>query len=120
MTPEINATSFGSITIDSKKYDHDVVIGLGGEITKRNKKLSKELYGTSHKISLAEAKFIYTTGVEKLLIGSGMFGRVHLSDEAKTFLEDKSVEVIFAKTSKAIRRWNDASGKMIGLFHITC
>lgn len=120
MTPEINSTSFGSITIDGVNYDHDVIIDLAGKVSKRKKKLSKEIYGTSHKISLAEAEHIFDPAAESLLIGSGIFGRVHLSDEAKAFFESKNVEVIFAKTSKAIRLWNHAKGKMIGLFHITC
>lgn len=120
MTPTINSTTFGSITIMGKKYDHDVLIDLNGEVTKRKKKLSKELYGTSHKISLAEAEYIYKPGVEKLLIGSGKFGRVHLSEEAATFFIEKQAELIFAPTPKAIKLWNQASGKMMGLFHVTC
>jgi hypothetical protein len=120
MNPEINETSFGSITIDGKAYSHDVLIDLNGEVTKRKKKLSKELYGTSHKISLAEAEYIYKPGVEKLLIGSGMFGRVFLSEEAAAFFDEKQVQVILAATPKAIKRWNEASGAWVGLFHITC
>ena len=43
---EIERTAFGTITIDGKTYDHDVVIRLSGEIVKRKKKLSKKYYGT--------------------------------------------------------------------------
>ena len=39
---EIERTAFGTITIDGKTYDHDVVIRLSGEIVKRKKKLSKK------------------------------------------------------------------------------
>jgi hypothetical protein len=45
---QIENTTFGSITIDGKTYEHDVVIRLSGEVVKRKKKLSKKLYGTSH------------------------------------------------------------------------
>ena len=45
---KIDATRFGSITIDGETYDHDVVIRLSDEVIKRKKKLSKRLYGTSH------------------------------------------------------------------------
>ena len=31
---EIERTTFGTITIDGKTYDHDVVIRLSGEIVK--------------------------------------------------------------------------------------
>lgn len=120
MLPTINSTSFGSITIEGVKYSHDVLIRLDGEVSKRKKKLSKELYGTSHKISLAEAQHIYEEGAETLLIGSGMFNRVHFSEEAETFFKEKGVEVVLAATSKAIKLLNKIEGKNIGLFHVTC
>ena len=41
-TMGIQGTEFGSITIDGKPYEHDVVIHLSGKVEKRQKKLSKE------------------------------------------------------------------------------
>jgi len=43
VTMTIDSTTFGTITIDGKTYEHDVVIRLSGEIVKRKKKLSKKL-----------------------------------------------------------------------------
>jgi len=40
---EIEGTTFGTITIDGKTYEHDVVIRLSGEVLKRKKKLSKKV-----------------------------------------------------------------------------
>ena len=34
---EIENTTFGTITIDGKTYEHDVVIRLSGEVVKRKK-----------------------------------------------------------------------------------
>src|SRR5215472_2748789 len=68
---EIEGTKFGSITIDRKTYQHDVVIRLSGEVIKRKKKLSKKYYGTSHVLSKDEAKFVFEKGCEQLIIGSG-------------------------------------------------
>ena len=42
---EIESTTFGTITIDGKTYEHDVIIRLSGEVVKRKKKLSKKYYG---------------------------------------------------------------------------
>ena len=47
-TMMIERTTFGTITIDGKTYEHDVIIRLSGEVVKRKKKLSKKYYGTSH------------------------------------------------------------------------
>jgi hypothetical protein len=52
MQPRIDRTQFGSITIDGKVFEHDVLIRLGGQVEKRKKKLSKAVYGTSHTVSL--------------------------------------------------------------------
>jgi len=59
MKPKIDRTQFGSITIGGKVLENDVIIGLSGKVKKRKKKLSKAIYGTSHIISLDEAKFVY-------------------------------------------------------------
>jgi len=120
MKPEIGSTEFGSITIEDETYEHDVVIHLDGTIVKRKKKLSKEIYGTSHKISLAEAEFVFEKGAQHLIIGSGQEGMVELSDEASQYFEEKDCEVFLFPTPEAIEAWNKAEGKTIGLFHVTC
>jgi hypothetical protein len=63
---EIENTTFGTITIDGKTYEHDVLIRLSGEVVKRKKKLSKKYYGTSHVLSKDEAKFVYEQGCKQL------------------------------------------------------
>lgn len=120
MKPQIDATQFGSITIEGEVYEHDVIIRLDGQVKKRKKKLSKAIYGTSHTISLDEAKYVYEKGAERLIIGSGQYGNVELSDEAAEFFRQQKCEVELQPTPKAIRAWNEAKGDIIGLFHVTC
>ena len=120
MKPKIDSTVFGSITIEGKKIEHDVVIRLDGDVEKRKKKLSKALYGTSHTISLDEAKHIYQDGTEHLIVGSGQYGLVTLSEEATDFFRQKGCRVEALPTSDALQAWNNARGAVIGLFHVTC
>jgi len=120
MNPKIRHTSFGSIQIGDEIYDHDVFISLDGSINKRKKKLSKEVFGTSHVISLAEAEFIYEDGIDILILGCGLMDRVKLSDEARYFFEKHRIKTYLEPTPKAADRWNETNGKIIGLFHITC
>ena len=94
MKPVINGTKFGSITVDGETYDHDIVIRLSGKVKKRKKKLSKERYGTSHTVSMEEAEHIYDDGAEQVVVGTGQHGLLKLSDEAE--------------------------GKTIAMFHVTC
>ncbi len=97
MKPTIDQTAFGSITIEGTTFEHDVLIHLNGEIEKRKKKLSKAIYGTSHVLSLDEAKFVYEKGTKRLIIGSGQPGRYlahtqsHRSLEQSQWFSDRLV-----------------------------
>jgi hypothetical protein len=119
-TMEIESTTFGTITIDGKTHEHDVVIRLSGEIVKRKKKLSKKYYGTSHVVSKDEAKFVFERGCEQLVVGSGQMGNVHLSPEAEAYFAKKNCKVILQPTPKAIQVFNRSTAKKIGIFHVTC
>src|SRR5438445_8618334 len=97
---EIERTTFGTITIDGKTYEHDVIIRLSGEVTRRKKKLSKKYYGTSHVLSKDEAKFVFEDGCEQLILGSGQMGNVHLSPEAEAYFAKKGCTVLLQPTPK--------------------
>jgi hypothetical protein len=121
--PHIDCTSFGSITIDGTVFEHDVVIAANGAVRKRKKKLSKAIYGNSHTISLHEAEHVLAQGprAERLIIGSGQYGRVHLSPEAAAYLDRRHCRTLLLPTPEAIEAWNTAEGKKpLGLFHVTC
>ncbi len=118
--PTISHTSFGSITIFGERYEHDVVIRLNGKVEKRKKKLSKQVFGTSHVIALAEAEQVYEQGAEALLVGTGQSGLVGLSPEAEAFFREKGCALELLPTPEAILRWNEMEGRLIALFHVTC
>ena len=120
MKPKIEATSFGSITIDGREIENDVILRLDGAVKKRKKKLSKKVYGTSHTISLDEARNVYEDGAGLLVIGTGQYDLVRLSDEAQAYLGKHNCQTKLAATPDAIGIWNKAKGKVIGLFHVTC
>jgi hypothetical protein len=92
---EIERTTFGTITIDGKTYEHDVIM--------------KE-----------EAKFVFENGCEQLILGSGQMGNVHLSQEAEAYFAKKGCAVLLQPTPKAIHTFNSSHAKKIGLFHVTC
>jgi hypothetical protein len=122
MKPRIDATDFGSITVEGTVFDHDVIISPDGEVRKRKKKLSKAVYGTSHTISLQEAKYVYRQagGAERLIVGAGQYGRVQLSPDAADFFARKVCEIVLLPTPHVIGVWNETEGRAVGLFHVTC
>jgi hypothetical protein len=120
MKPKIERTQFGSITIEGSVFEHDVIFRLSGKVKKRKKKLSKRLYGTSHTISLDEARHVYQAGAKRLIVGAGQHGTVTLSGEAADYFMRKGCSVELEPTPTATRSWNSAKGAVIGLFHVTC
>lgn len=121
MRPTIDQTTFGSITIDGERFAHDVIIRQSGRVKKRKKRLSKAVYGTSHVLSLAEAKHVYDKGTTRLIVGTGQQDNVRLSEEAADYFERKHCDVQLLPTPEAIRAWNEVDhGAVTGLFHITC
>jgi hypothetical protein len=118
---KIDGTAFGEITIDGKRYEHDVLIGLSGEVSKRKKKLSKKVYGTSHVVSREEAEYVYQKGCEQLIVGTGQSDNVRLSPEAAKYFANKDCAVVAKPTPQAIEAFNWSKvRKKIGLFHVTC
>jgi hypothetical protein len=120
MKPTIDNTSFGSIEVEGTVYNHDIIIRRDGKVKKRRKKLSKEVYGTSHTVSLNEITYTYDQDAEKIIIGNGQYGILQLSDEATEYLQKRDCEIVISETPDAIKRWNKEQGKAIALFHITC
>jgi hypothetical protein len=120
MKPRIDETKFGSITIEGRTIEHDVIVRMNGKTKKRKKKLSKAAYGTSHVLSLDEAEHIYEENAERLIIGTGQSGMLQLSVEAADYFKRKQCQVELLPTPKAIQAWNKAEGRVICMFHITC
>lgn len=120
MSPTVQRTHFGSITVDGKTYDHDILIRLSGKIKRRKKKLSKQVHGTSHVISREEAEHIHEEGCRDLIIGTGQFDNVRLSEEARGFFEKRGVECVLQPTPQALKTYNATAGAKVGLFHVTC
>src|ERR1039458_2058124 len=116
----IDATEFGSITVDGKTYDNDVIIRLSGKVEKRRKRLSKQQYGTSHVISKEEAKFVFEDGCDLLIVGAGQEGNVRLSPEASAYFDKKRCRVLLQPTPEALRAFNQSREKKIALMHVTC
>lgn len=120
MRPKIDDTWFGSITVEGQHYEHDIIIRLSGKVCKRNKALSKSVYGTSHILSLVEIDDLYRKKAERIIIGTGQEGLVQLSEEAAAFLTQRQCRCDLYPTPEAIQHWNEAKGHVLALFHVTC
>lgn len=112
--------SFGTISVDGKVYDHDIVIYPSGKIEERKKWLSKNKHGTSHKLDPDELREYLTEDFDVLLVGTGAWGRLSLLPESRELVANK--EVIEKPTGDAVELFNELWGKrkVLAIFHVTC
>jgi hypothetical protein len=109
--------SFGSIRIDGRTYDHDVVIDRG-EIRKRKKKPSKkfrDLYGHTP-VSVEED---VPWRCRRLVIGTGN-GALPVMEQMKQEAVRRNVELIVLPTTQAIELLNREPADTNAILHVTC
>lgn len=111
--------SFGSIQIDGKTYEHDVVIDQG-EIKKRKKKPSKKFRDEfGHTPISIEEKIPWKC--RQLIIGSGVNGALPVMDDVRRKADKKGVELIILRTPEALERLQkESSGDTNAILHVTC
>src|SRR5215470_14143106 len=96
--------SFGSIRIDDRVYDYDVVIDRG-EIRKRKKKPSKEFRDEFGHTPLSIAEDI-PWKCSQLVVGTGAYCRLPVMKEVKREAERRRVELVIVPTVRAIELLN--------------
>jgi len=107
----INKTSFKSITIDSKTYDHDVWVFADGSIKERNR---------NHEFTIEEFQIITRDNPEILIIGTGQYGVVKIREEVFKAAKKRGIELVIDKTPVAIEKFNQEKRKKAASIHTTC
>jgi hypothetical protein len=109
--------SFGSLQIDGRTYEQDVVIERG-EIRKRKKTPSKK-FGDEFGHTLLSIEEKIPWKCQRLVIGTGAHGRLPVMKEVKREAERRHVELVIVPTSEALRlveRESEANA----ILHVTC
>jgi hypothetical protein len=71
-------------------------------------------------VSAEEAEHIYDEGAEQVIVGTGQHSVLKLSGETAAFFNDHNCKVQAVPTPDAVNAWNEAQGKVIAMFHVTC
>jgi hypothetical protein len=109
--------SFGSLQIDGRTYEEDVVIERG-EIRKRKKRPSKKFRDEfGHTPLSIEEKIPWKC--RRLVIGTGAHGRLPVMKEVKVEAERRHVELVVVPTSDALRLI-ESEPKANAILHVTC
>ena len=109
--------SFGTLQIDGRTYEQDVVIEQG-EIRKRKKTPSKKFRDKFGHTPLSIAEKI-PWKCQRLVIGTGAYGRLPVMKEVKREAQRRRVELVIVPTSEALRligRDSEANA----ILHVTC
>jgi hypothetical protein len=110
--------TFGSIQIDGKSYEHDVVIE-GGKIHKRKKKPSKPFRASFGHTPLSIAEHI-PWNCRRLVVGTGADGALPVMEDVKRGAQARNVELLVLGTAQAIEELAKRSKDTNAILHVTC
>jgi hypothetical protein len=109
---------FGSLKIDGVKYTKDVVLDRG-VLRKRKKKPSRQFRGQFGRTPLSLGEDI-PWKCKRLVIGTGMNGRLAVMDEIVAEARRRGVEVVLCPTPEAVQLLGDSSADTNAILHLTC
>ena len=110
--------AFGSVKIDGKTYDHDVVLD-GGVVGKSDKKASRPLRSAYGHTPLSLSENI-PWDCRRLVIGTGAPGALPLVPELRREAERRSVELLAMPTVDTIALLEKAPTGTNAVLHVTC
>jgi len=110
---------FGSIEVDGKRYDVDVVIE-GGHVRRRRKRPSKPYRDQFGHTPLSAEESI-PWGGPSLIVGTGANSQLPIMAEVYGEAARRNVEVVALPTESACRLIADLEpGKVNAILHVTC
>jgi hypothetical protein len=109
---------FGSLKIDGVNYTKDVVLDRG-VLRKRKKKPSRPFREQFGHTPLSLREDIPWECI-RLVIGTGMEGRLPVMDEVVAEAERRGVKMILCPTPQAVRLLADSSVDTNAILHLTC
>jgi hypothetical protein len=110
--------TFGSIEVDERVYEHDLVIDQG-RIRKRRKRPSKALRAESGHTPLSLAEYI-PWNCRRLVIGSGADGALPVMEDVVEEADRRAVELVVLPTIRAIEELRRSQTDTNAILHVTC
>lgn len=112
----ISAYEFGTIAIDDSSYNSDVIIVPEGVIDSWWRK-------QGHLLQVDDVVAIVQAKPDIVVIGTGYYGRMRVTQETRQYLRDQGIEVREAKTPDAVQEFNDLQkqcARIVAALHLTC
>lgn len=112
----IESYHFGKMTVRGQAHRNDLKI-IGGKI------VGNWWRREGHALYAEDIDDILYAGVEILVVGTGAYGGMKVTDEAAEALEGRAIELLAVPTEEAVALFNSLHGKgkgVAGAFHLTC
>jgi hypothetical protein len=113
--PQIEDYRFGTIVVDGRSYDGDLIILPDGV-------LSGWWRREGHKLRARDLDVILQANPEVLVVGQGAYGRLSVSGKAERVLEEAGIELIAQPTKQAVEAYNQLrqERRAAAALHLTC
>lgn len=116
---DLSYPGFGSIVVEGKTYDHDVVIEAG-VVRARSKKPSKQYRSRFGHTPLSVDEDIPWSS-PRIVIGTGAGGQLPIMDEVREEAADRGVELVTMPTARACETLREVdSERVFAILHVTC
>jgi hypothetical protein len=116
---DIEYPTFGTIIVEGKAHDHDVVIEEG-RVKALNKRPSKPLKGQYGHTPLTVDEVI-PWSKPRLVIGSGYSGRLPVASAIEEEAAERGVELVVLPTAEAVGLLIDVDPSEVNaILHVTC
>ena len=111
--PKINSTYFGSIIIDGRKYDHDVIVYWDGEVRQRP---------SSHNFTRRELMDVMMKEPEIIVIGTGTAGLMKIDSDVQLKAQMEGIRIVADKSLNAVSEFNKLTRnkRVAAVIHVTC
>jgi hypothetical protein len=116
---EVRFLGFGSIEVEGRAYEHDIVIDRGA-VRKRSKKPSKP-YRDKFGHTPLSADEQLPWGGRRLIIGTGAHGSLPIMDEVVEEAARQNIDLVAVPTEQACRLISGLKPEEVrAILHITC
>ena len=116
MVLRVESYEFGRIRVDGKVYHEDLII-LPDRV------LESWRRRRGHELMLEDLREVLEADIDCLVIGTGYYGMVKVSDEVIEYFKGRGVEVVVKPTREACEAYNERveAGRRAALaLHLTC
>jgi len=112
----IDSTTFGTICIDGKTYNSDVIIYPDGRVA------DSWWRASGHRLTLVDIQPLTASEPEVIVAGTGVNGRMIPDPAVAAALAEKGIEFLAAPNQEALKIYNRnaITRRTGGCFHLTC